>query len=176
MAERTIVRLGDPMLREKSRRISFMTPHTETIAEDMRHTLYAKKGRAGLSAIQIGIPLQLIVLDGGKGLIELMNPEIVETSGVQVGPEACLSIPGVVGIVSRSRYVKVKAYNRKGQPFELEAEDFLARCVQHEMDHLEGILFIDHVEALYSAKTGKPLKPKQANAILAYRRDTYRQA
>ncbi|EJL44121.1 peptide deformylase [Brevibacillus agri] len=176
MAERTIVRLGDPVLRERSRRISSMTPHTEMIAEDMKQTLYAKKGRAGLSAVQIGVPLRLIVIDCGSGLIELINPEIVEMSGVQVGPEACLSIPGVVGIVSRSRYVKVKSQNRRGEPTVLEAEDFLARCVQHEIDHLEGVLFIDHVEALYSAKTGKPLRQKEANAILAYRRETYRKA
>ena len=176
MAERSIVLLGNPILRDRSRKVTSMTPQTETILQDMKHTLYAKKGRAGLSAVQIGVLQRLVVLDCGSGLVELINPEIVDMSGVQVGPEACLSIPGVIGIVSRARSVKVRTETSSGEKHVFEAEDFFARCLQHELDHLEGILFIDHVEALYSAKTGKQLRPKDANAILAYRRDVYRQA
>ncbi|MCC8436534.1 peptide deformylase [Brevibacillus sp. M2.1A] len=160
MAERRIVRLGDPVLRETSKRILSITPQVEKILDDMAQTIYAAKGRAGLSAIQIGIPERLVVMDCGSGLIELINPVLVEKSGEQVGLEACLSIPGVFGIVRRANYVKVQTLNRQGQTKTIEAEDFLARCIQHEMDHLEGILFIDHTEEIYSAKTGKKLNRK----------------
>ncbi|MBY0087485.1 MULTISPECIES: peptide deformylase [Brevibacillus] len=160
MAERRIVRLGDPVLRETSKRVLSITPQVEKILDDMAQTIYAAKGRAGLSAIQIGIPERLVVMDCGSGLIELINPVLVEKSGEQVGLEACLSIPGVFGIVRRANYVKVQTLNRQGQTKTIEAEDFLARCIQHEMDHLEGILFIDHTEELYSAKTGKKLNRK----------------
>ncbi|MED4582409.1 peptide deformylase [Brevibacillus choshinensis] len=166
MAERIIVRLGDPILRERSKVVSSVTSNTEKVLNDMAQTIYADKGRAGLSAIQIGIAKQLIVMDCGDGLIELINPVLLEKSGEQEGPEACLSIPGVVGLVKRAEYVKVQTLNRAGETVILEAEDFLARCIQHEMDHLEGILFIDYVNELYSAKTGKKLKPQDANPIL----------
>ncbi|MDF2679357.1 MAG: peptide deformylase [Brevibacillus sp.] len=166
MAERIIVRLGDPILRERSKVVPSVTSNTEKVLNDMAQTIYADKGRAGLSAIQIGIAKQLIVMDCGDGLIELINPVMLEKSGEQEGPEACLSIPGVVGVVKRAEYVKVQTLNRAGEKVILEAEDFLARCIQHEMDHLEGILFIDYVDELYSAKTGKKLKPQDANPIL----------
>ncbi|QRG70392.1 peptide deformylase [Brevibacillus choshinensis] len=170
MAERIIVRLGDPILRERSKAISSITQNTEKILNDMAQTIYADKGRAGLSAIQIGIAKQLIVMDCGDGLIELINPVLLEKSGEEEGPEACLSIPGVVGIVKRATYVKVQTLNRAGETVILEAEDFLARCIQHEMDHLQGILFIDYVDELYSAKNGKKLKPQDANPILMHQR------
>ncbi|MGG1661063.1 peptide deformylase [Brevibacillus sp. NRS-1366] len=174
MAERIIVRLGDPVLREVSKNVPAITAHTEKILEDMAQTIYADKGRAGLSAIQIGIPKRLIVMDCGSGLIELINPQIVEKSGEQVGPEACLSIPGVVGMVRRAAYVKVETLNRMGETVTIEADDLLARCIQHELDHLEGILFIDYVDELYSAKSGKKLKPQDANPILLHRRRVVR--
>lgn len=166
MAERIIVRLGDPILRERSKVVSSVTSNIEKVLNDMAQTIYADKGRAGLSAIQIGIAKQLIVMDCGDGLIELINPVMLEKSGEQEGPEACLSIPGVVGLVKRAEYVKIQTLNRTGETVVLEAEDFLARCIQHEMDHLEGVLFIDYVNELYSAKTGKKLKPQDANPIL----------
>lgn len=174
MAERMIVRLGDPVLRVLSKPVPAVTSHTEKILNDMAHTIYADEGRAGLSAIQIGIAKRLIVMDCGSGLIELINPEIIEMRGGQVGPEACLSIPGVVGMVSRAEYVRVKTLNRAGETITLEAEGFLARCVQHELDHLEGILFIDHVGELYSARSGKKLKPQDANPILMHRKPVFR--
>lgn len=170
MAERIIVRLGDPILRETSEVVPAITPPIKNILDDMAHTIYADKGRAGLSAVQIGIPKQLVVMDCGSGLIELINPVIIEKSGEQTGPEACLSIPGVIGIVSRASRVKVRTLNRKGETTIIEAEDFLARCIQHELDHLEGILFIDYVEELYSAKTGKKLKPQDAKPIMLHSR------
>lgn len=174
LAERIIVRLGDPILRERSKPVPTVTSHTEKILNDMAHTIYADKGRAGLSAIQIGIAKRLVVMDCGGGLIELINPEILESKGEQEGHEACLSIPGVVGVVNRAEYVKVSTLTRKGETVIVEADGFLARCIQHEMDHLDGILFIDYVDELYSAKTGKKLKPQDANPILMHRRRVFR--
>ncbi|TQK53465.1 peptide deformylase [Brevibacillus sp. AG162] len=165
MAERMIVRLGDPVLRETSKRVPTITPQVEKILDDMAQTIYAAKGRAGLSAIQIGISKRLVVMDCGSGLIELINPVLIEKSGEQVGEEACLSIPGVFGIVRRANYVKVQTLNRQGETKTIEAEEFLARCIQHEMDHLEGILFIDHTEELYYVKTGKKLNRKDLHRI-----------
>ncbi|CAM5789896.1 MULTISPECIES: peptide deformylase [Brevibacillus] len=170
MAERMIVQLGDPILRERSRPVSPITQNVCNILDDMADTIYATEGRAGLSAIQIGIPKQLVVMDCGTGLIELINPVIVDSRGEQKGTEACLSIPGVVGIVKRAQYVKVKTLTRAGEEVVLEAEGFLARCVQHEIDHLHGILYIDYVNELYDDRKGKKLKPADANPILAHRR------
>ncbi|GED71779.1 peptide deformylase [Brevibacillus reuszeri] len=170
MAERMIIRLGDPLLREVSKRVHTITPQTEKILDDMAQTLYSDKGRAGLSAIQIGIPKQLVVMDCGTGLIELINPIILERSGAQTGPEACLSIPGVIGYVTRAAIVKVETYTRHGEIVTIEAKDLLARCIQHEMDHLEGILFIDYVDELYAVRSGKKLKPRDADPILLQRR------
>ncbi|MFS0918719.1 peptide deformylase [Brevibacillus sp. 179-C 1.1 NHS] len=170
MAERIIVRLGDPILRETSKKVSAITPQVEKILDDMAQTIYAGKGRAGLSAIQIGIPKRLVVMDCGSGLVELINPVLLEKSGEQVGQEACLSIPGVFGIVRRANYVKVQTLNRQGETITIEADDFLARCIQHELDHLEGILFIDHVKELFSAKTGKKVSLQDLHRLLFDRR------
>ena len=101
----------------------------------------------GLAAPQIGIDEQIAIvdIDETSGTIEMINPEILETSGEQTGPEGCLSFPGFFGEVSRPYYVKVKAHDRKGRKYTLEAEDYLARAIQHEIDHLHGILFTSKV-------------------------------
>ncbi|USG68220.1 peptide deformylase [Brevibacillus ruminantium] len=169
MAERIIVQLGDPILREKSKPIKTITQNVYKVLNDMAETIYAAKGRAGLSAIQIGIPKQLVVMDCGTGLIELINPVIVERRGEEMGTEGCLSIPGVVGLVKRATYVKVRTLDRTGNEQILEAEGFLARCMQHEIDHLHGILYIDYVEELYHDRNGKKLRAADANPILAHR-------
>ena len=107
--------------------------------------MYAANG-VGLAAPQVGILKRVIVVDigeDGPGALRLINPEILERSGWQNGPEGCLSCPGMYGDVKRSQYVKVKALNEQGEEIIIEAEDFLARALQHEIDHLEGILFID---------------------------------
>lgn len=149
MAERTILPFGDPILRKQAKSVTEFGPKINKLLDDMIDTLYARDGRAGLAAPQIGILRRVIVMDCGEGLIELINPEILERRGEQFGLEACLSFPGYSGNVKRSKYVKIKYWNRAGEPFILEAEDYLARCIQHEIDHLDGILFVDRMEDNY---------------------------
>ncbi|OIB02295.1 peptide deformylase [Paenibacillus sp. LC231] len=145
MTVKAIVPFGDPILRKIARPVDSVNARALKILDDMAETLYDSEGRAGLAAPQIGILRRLIVMDCGEGLIELINPEIVEMDGEQMGPEACLSYPGYYGYVKRANKVKVKTLNRQGQTVILEGEDYLARCMQHEIDHLNGILFVDHV-------------------------------
>ncbi|MBE9913587.1 peptide deformylase [Paenibacillus donghaensis] len=146
MSEKEILPFGDPVLRKKSKPVREITPKILRILDDMVDTLYAEEGRAGLAAPQIGILRRLIVMDCGEGLIELIDPEILEMDGEQTGAEACLSFPGYTGIVKRAKYVKIKTLTRTGETVYLEGHDYLARCIQHEIDHLNGILYIDHVE------------------------------
>jgi peptide deformylase len=145
MTVKAIVPFGDPILRKIARPVDTVNARALKILDDMAETLYDSEGRAGLAAPQIGILRRLIVMDCGEGLIELINPEIVEMDGEQIGPEACLSYPGYYGYVKRANKVKVKTLNRQGETVILEGEDYLARCMQHEIDHLNGILFVDHV-------------------------------
>lgn len=145
MASKQILPFGEPILRKKAKPVDSVTPATIKLLDDMVETLYATDGRAGLAAPQIGILRRVVVMDCGDGLIELINPEIVSMSGEQLGPEACLSFPGYWGYVKRANHVKVKSLNKQGEEFTLEAEGYLARCIQHEVDHLDGILFVDHV-------------------------------
>jgi len=159
MTVRNIVPFGESILRKQARAVETVDRRTLRILDDMAETLYAAEGRAGLAAPQIGILRRLIVMDCGNGLIELINPEIVEMSGEQTGAEACLSFPGYYGIVRRANYVKVATRNRQGERIELEGEGYPARCMQHEIDHLNGILFVDHVRdrSLYHEKTNHPI-------------------
>jgi len=146
MAEKTIVPFGEPILRKIAKPVVDFNDRLAKLVDDMVDTLYAADGRAGLAAPQIGILKRVVVMDCGDGLIELINPEILKSHGEQIGPEACLSLPGYSGIVKRSNYVKVKSNTRTGESFILEVEDYLARCIQHEIDHLDGILYVDRIE------------------------------
>lgn len=160
MAQRIIRQLGDPVLRVACHAVGQMTPAVLRLLDDLVETLYGGENRAGLAAPQVGVAKQITVMDyDGSGLIELINPEIVERTGEQVGYEACLSIPGMYGKVKRSQYVKVKSLTRQGEEVFYEGEGKLAVCMQHEIDHLHGILFIDHVEPghLYRDGTGESL-------------------
>ncbi|RAL24264.1 peptide deformylase [Thermoflavimicrobium daqui] len=158
MAEKRIIPFGDPMLRKVSKPVLKITPKVLKLLDDMKETLYAAPGRAGLSAVQVGILRRVVVMDCGDGLIELINPEIIEKSGEQIGPEACLSFPNFWGTVKRANYVKVKYLNRNGEETIIEGEGFLARCLQHEIDHLNGVLFIDHIQnnELFHDQTNQP--------------------
>ncbi len=158
MAEKTILPFGDPILRKKAKPVADLNARIVKLLDDMTDTLYAAEGRAGLAAPQVGILRRAIVMDCGEGLIELINPEIVETAGEQTGPEACLSFPGYAGIVKRAQYVKIQSMNRSGETFVLEGEGHLARCIQHEIDHLDGVLYVDRVQGneLYHEQTRQP--------------------
>lgn len=160
MAVKPIVPFGDPILRKTARPVEAVNERTLKILDDLVQTLYDEEGRAGLAAPQIGILRRLLVMDCGEGLIELINPEIVEMDGEQTGPEACLSYPGYYGYVKRADHVKVKTLNRQGETVILEGEGYLARCMQHEIDHLNGILFVDHVQDgwLYHEETNRRIE------------------
>ena len=145
MSVYNIVTKEDKILRKISKPIPEITPTVKKMLDRMLETMYASNG-VGLAAPQVGILKRAVVVDvgeGGPGPLKLINPEIVERSGVQNGPEGCLSCPNMWGEVRRSQYVKVKATNPEGEEIIVEGEDFLARALQHEIDHLDGILFID---------------------------------
>ncbi len=142
MAIREILKDGDETLRKKCREVTEFNPRLWQLLDDMAETMYAADG-AGLAGPQVGILRQVVVIDAGEGLIELMNPTILSTSGMQEGAEGCLSFPGEYGIVRRPMKVRVKAQNRNGEWFEAEGEGLLARAFCHEIDHLSGRLFKD---------------------------------
>jgi len=146
MTQRTILPFGDTILRKKARPVTVFDGKLFKLLDDLADTLYAKEGRAGLAAPQIGILRRVAVIDVGSGLLELINPEILGMHGEQHGSEACLSFPNYLGNVKRAQSVKVRFFNREGEAVVMEVEGFLARCMQHEIDHLDGILFIDHMK------------------------------
>lgn len=145
MALRIIREEGDLVLRKKSKLVEKIDEKIIALLNDMADTMYHADG-VGLAAPQIGILKRIIVIDVGEGIIELINPEIIEINGTQFGDEGCLSVPGKYGKVTRPKHVKVKALNRNGEEIIIEGEDLLARALCHEIDHLEGILFVDKVE------------------------------
>ena len=145
MALRNIVKEGDEVLRKKCRAVDKIDDRILTILDDMAETLY-DSGGVGLAAPQVGILRRIVVIDVGEGLIELINPEIIEKDGEVSDSEGCLSIPGKYGEVVRPAYVKVKALNRQGEEAEYEGTELLARAFCHEIDHLDGILYIDRAQ------------------------------
>jgi peptide deformylase len=142
MALRKIRLEGDDILRKKSKDVTEITERIKILVEDMIETMHENNG-AGLAAPQIGILKKIVVIDVGDGPFEMINPEIIEASGESEGYEACLSIPGKTGKVVRPSYVKAKAINIDGEEFIIEGEDFLARAICHELDHLNGQLYVD---------------------------------
>ena len=145
MAIRTISVMGDEILEKKCREIKEVTPRIQELIDDMFDTMYDANG-VGLAAPQVGILKRVVVIDtDGTGYV-LINPEIIETDGSQTGQEGCLSLPGKYGIVTRPNYVKVRAYDENMEPFELEGEGLLARAICHECEHLEGVMYVEHVE------------------------------
>ena len=144
MAILNIVKEGDPTLRKICRPVTEITPRILTLLDDMRETLADANG-AGLAAPQVGILRRIALVDLGEEVVELINPEIVETEGEQEEVEGCLSVPDVWGITRRPARVKVKALNRAGEEYTVEGEGLNARCLCHEIDHLDGHLFTDSV-------------------------------
>ena len=142
MAIRTIRISTDEVLRKKCKEVKEITPNLLTLLDDMADTMYEANG-VGLAAPQVGILKRVVVIDIGEGLVELINPEILETSGSQTDDEGCLSVPGKYAPVERPNYVKAKAMDRDGNEFIIEGEELMARALCHEIDHLDGILYID---------------------------------
>jgi peptide deformylase len=142
MAVYKIVELGDPVLRQKSVAVPDVNNNVRRLLDDLAETLYAAKG-VGLAAPQIGINKRVFVVDCGEGLWEVVNPEIVAMNGEDTSVEGCLSIPGVSGEVKRAAQVTFKGWDRNGREIRITAEGLGARALQHENDHLDGVLFID---------------------------------
>lgn len=145
MAIRKIRELGDEVLTKPCKEVTKMTLRTKILINDMLDTMYEAMG-VGLAAPQVGILKRIVTIDIGEGPIVLINPEILETSGEQTGEEGCLSVPGKAGLVTRPNYVKVKALNEDMEEIVLEGEELLARAFCHEIDHLDGKMYVGLVE------------------------------
>lgn len=146
MALRNIRELGDDVLRKTAKEVREVTPKVKELIEDMFETMYEADG-VGLAAPQVGILKRIVVIDTGNGEpLALINPEIVETSGEQTDYEGCLSVPGKSGIVTRPNYVKARAMDENMKIFIVEGEGLLARAICHELDHLDGKMYVDFVE------------------------------
>ena len=143
-----IRRAGDPVLKEKAKPVSKITKAVRTLLDNMSQTMQDADG-VGLAAPQVGISLRVIVIDVGEGLIELINPEIIESEGCETSTEGCLSVPGMYGDVERFTSVTVQGLDRQGNVATVRGTGLLARALQHEIDHLEGVLFIERAQSLY---------------------------
>lgn len=154
MALREIFKFGDDILRKKCREVTKFDDKLAELLDDMADTLKNADG-VGLAAPQVGILRRVCIVDvrDGKGILELINPEILEKSGSQTGNEGCLSAPGEWCEVVRPATVKVRAFDRHGKEFTLEASELKARAICHEVDHLDGVLFIDRVEKTIPQKS-----------------------
>lgn len=148
MAIYQIVEIGSEVLREKAVPVKEITPNIEKLLDNMLDTLYDANG-VGLAAPQVGVSKCVVVIDVGEGPLELINPVIIAKEGEDLDDEGCLSIPGITGQVARAAKVKVEALNRQGELQVIEGEGLLARCLQHEIDHLEGVLFVDKAKKTY---------------------------
>ncbi len=155
MAIRNIREIGDEVLTKKCKEVTEVTPRIKELIEDMLETMYEANG-VGLAAPQVGILKRIVVIDTtGEDPHILINPRIVETSGEQTGQEGCLSVPGKSGQVTRPNYVKAVAMDVNMKPFELEGTELLARAICHELDHLDGHLYVEKVEGeLQDVKPG----------------------
>ena len=142
MALRTILTEGDELLRKTSRPVTDFGSRTAALLDDMAETL-DDAGGVGLAAPQVGILRRMVLVYRGEELLELINPEIIATEGEQTGAEGCLSVPGKRGTVTRPMKLTVRAQNRLGETVQYECEELAARCVCHELDHLDGILYLD---------------------------------
>lgn len=147
MAIREVRVMGDDILRKQCKEVTKMTFRTQLLIEDMIETMYEQNG-VGLAAPQVGILKRIVVIDvrDGNGPIVMINPEILETAGEQTGDEGCLSVPGKAGCVTRPNYVKARFLNENMEEMIIEGEELLARAICHELDHLDGVLYVDKVD------------------------------
>jgi peptide deformylase len=156
----TILEFPDERLRKKAVEVQVVDGKIKKLVEDMLETMYQAKG-VGLAATQVNIHQRIVVIDVSEEKDKplcLINPEIVAKDGIEESEEGCLSVPGFFEKIKRAERIKVKALNKEGQPFEFEADDLLAVCVQHELDHLEGKLFVDYISSLKRQRIKKKLE------------------
>ena len=156
MAIRNMRTDGDEILRQKSRPVETFDKRLWNLLDDMGDTLAQQNG-VGLAGVQVGHLRRIFIIDVGEGVVEFINPQILETSGEQFVAEGCLSFPGEWGMVRRPAHVKAKAQNRQGEWFEIEGDDLLAQAICHENDHLDGVVFLDKVERKLTDKELKEL-------------------
>ena len=149
MSLRNIRVLGDDILRKKARKVEVIDDRIIELLDDMLETMRSRDG-VGLAAPQVGVLRRVVIVDVGEGLFEFINPEIIEQSGANTMVEGCLSVPDNIGDVTRPTKVVVRAYNREGEEFELTAYDYFAKAICHEVDHLDGIVFVDKAQNLRS--------------------------
>ena len=145
MGLRKILTDKDPALHKVCRPVEKFDKRLHKLLDDMVETL-VDSGGVGLAAPQVGILRRVVVVDTGEGILELVNPTLIETDGEQVGPEGCLSVPGKYGLVKRPYYAKVRAQDRNGDWYEAEGEELIGRCFCHELDHLDGIIYTEVME------------------------------
>jgi peptide deformylase len=167
MAIRTILHYPDPRLRQVAHPVTTVNDEIRQLVDDMAETMYAAPG-IGLAAVQINVAQRVVVIDVSEGrnaLQVFINPQIIERDGKQVFEEGCLSVPGVFAEVERARHIRVRALDRNGQPFELEAEALLATCIQHELDHLDGKVFVDYLSRLKQTRIRKKIEKQERLAM-----------
>ncbi len=158
MAVLLIRRYGDPVLRRRASPVTEITPEIQRLIDDMVETMYDALG-IGLAATQVGVPHRILVVDVGRGEARVyVNPEIVEQDGQVVGEEGCLSLPGIFADVARAKRVVVEGRDREGRPIREEAQGLMARVFQHEIDHLDGILFLDRLDKVSRDRIKRRIK------------------
>ncbi len=167
MAILKILHYPDPRLRQVARPVNQVDATVRRLVDDMAETMYQAPG-IGLAAIQVERALRVVIIDTSEqrsALRVFINPEIIERDGVQVVEEGCLSVPGIYDEVERALHVRVRALDRDGQPFEMEAEGLLAVCIQHEIDHLDGKVFVDYLSRLKQNRIRKKLEKQERLAM-----------
>jgi peptide deformylase len=170
MAVLKVRRYGDPVLRRRAEPVGEITPEIRKLVEDMVDTMYDEVG-IGLAAPQVGVSLRLIVVgdEGGQGVRALVNPLLVDQGGQATAEEGCLSIPGVFAQVTRADWVRVEAHDLEGRPLRLEGRGLLARVLQHEMDHLDGVLFIDRLDPVTRDRIKRKIRKEGLPEAAAHR-------
>lgn len=167
MAKLEILHYPDPRLRNKARPVEQVDDKISKVVDDMLETMYAAPG-IGLAATQVNVAKQIVVIDLSENKDQplcLINPQILLAAGEEETEEGCLSVPGVYEAVKRAESIEIRALNRQGEPFEMKAEGMLAVCIQHELDHLEGKLFVDYLSQLKKQRIKKKLE-KRARVTL----------
>ena len=163
MALLTILHYPDPRLRQVANPVAAVDDTLRRLVDDMAETMYAAPG-IGLAAVQVNVALRVVVIDLSEtrnALQVFINPEIVERDGKQVLEEGCLSVPGIFGEVERAQHIRVRALGRDGKPFGLEAQGLFATCIQHEIDHLDGKVFVDYLSRLKQSRIRKKIEKQE---------------